>query len=139
MAPTTKTSPSKEKDRRKSAGNKNSLVTVLRVPSDKLRKIVAPETIKAETPVKESPAPPAVPEETSNASNPDNVENGQENGNDNGNGSGSGTPAAGTPSQSVMGPPTEASNKKRGTKRAKDSDPTAKIRSKPGPKKKARL
>ncbi|KAI1389704.1 DUF1711-domain-containing protein [Hypoxylon trugodes] len=131
--PSKNSSSSKEKDRRKSAGKSSALVT-LRVPSIKLRKIVDPLSVKEESPVKESP-----PESIKAPSEPaPAVPNG-----DNPSPSSPGTPAAaGTPSQAPMGPPTEAP-KKKGVKRsaagANGSDPTAKIRGKPGPKKKPRL
>ncbi|KAI1193526.1 INO80 complex, subunit Ies4 [Nemania serpens] len=124
----------REKDRRKSAGKPSSIVT-LRVPSDRLRKVLDPSWTKEESPKKESsdssPAPTndvpvAVASQEDNASP-----------------SSPGTPAAsGTPSQATMGPPTD-NPKKKGVKRsatvANANDPTAKIRGKPGPKKKARL
>ncbi|KAI2601728.1 DUF1711-domain-containing protein [Hypoxylon sp. NC1633] len=132
--PSKASSSSKEKDRRKSSGKASAVVT-LRVPSIKLRKIVDPSSVKEESPVKESPAAPATfpaNEQLPTTSN-----------GDNGSASSPGTPAAaGTPSQVTMGPPTEAP-KKKGVKRtaaaANGSDPTAKIRGKPGPKKKPRL
>ncbi|KAI1418587.1 DUF1711-domain-containing protein [Hypoxylon sp. FL1857] len=130
--PSKASASSKEKDRRKSSGKNSALVT-LRVPSIKLRKLLDPSSIKEESPVKESPASTALPSETAPAAS-----NG-----DNASASSPGTPAAaGTPSQVSMGPPTEAP-KKKGVKRsaatANGSDPTAKIRGKPGPKKKPRL
>ncbi|TGJ78780.1 hypothetical protein E0Z10_g9985 [Xylaria hypoxylon] len=135
MPSTSKPSVSnKEKDRRKSTGKSSALVT-LRVPSDRLRKVLDPSWTKEESPAKESsvssPAPPndipvAVVSQEDNATP-----------------SSPGTPAAsGTPSQAAMGPPTD-NPKKKGVKRsapaANGNDPTAKIRGKPGPKKKARL
>ncbi|RYP56617.1 hypothetical protein DL771_011738 [Monosporascus sp. 5C6A] len=125
--------PSKEKDRRKSAGKTSNIVT-LRVTPMKLRQIIDPSSIKEESPVKEFPGTSAaLPSETAAvASNGDNASE-----------SNAGTPApAGTPAQAPMGPPTEAP-KKKGVKRnaatANGSDPMAKIRGKPGPKKKPRL
>ncbi|KAI1778404.1 DUF1711-domain-containing protein [Hypoxylon cercidicola] len=132
MPTPSKASTSKEKDRRKSSGKSSALVT-LRVASIKLRKVVDPSSIKEESPVKESPASSSLPnDQVPAASNGDNASE-----------STPGTPAAaGTPSQTPMGPPTEAP-KKKGVKRsaagANGSDPTAKVRGKPGPKKKPRL
>ncbi|KAI0838709.1 DUF1711-domain-containing protein [Hypoxylon sp. FL0890] len=130
--PSKTSASSKEKDRRKSSGKTSALVT-LRVQSIKLRKIIDPSSIKEESPVKESPASTTLPNESVPAAS-----NG-----DNASASSPGTPAAvGTPSQVPMGPPTEAP-KKKGVKRnaaaVNGSDPTAKIRGKPGPKKKPRL
>ncbi|KAF2967774.1 hypothetical protein GQX73_g5822 [Xylaria multiplex] len=134
MPSVSKTSASKEKDRRKSTGKSSALIT-LRVSPDRLRKVLDPSWTKEESPAKESsvssPAPPndvpvaaASQDENATPSSP-------------------GTPAAsGTPSQAPMGPPTD-NTKKKGVKRsaaaANANDPTAKIRGKPGPKKKARL
>ncbi|OTB07046.1 hypothetical protein M426DRAFT_20441 [Hypoxylon sp. CI-4A] len=123
----------KEKDRRKSSGKSTQVVT-LRVPSLGLRKIIDPSSVKEESPVKASPAPSTTlpTEQAPVASNGDNPSP-----------SSPGTPAAaGTPSQTPMGPPTDGP-KKKGVKRsaaaANGSDPTAKVRGKPGPKKKPRL
>ncbi|KAI8953550.1 INO80 complex, subunit Ies4 [Xylaria longipes] len=132
MPATTKTSASnKEKDRRKSNGKSPVLVT-LRVPSDRLRKILDPSWVEEETPkasAASSPAPNDIPAAVASQD-------------DNASPSSPGTPAAsGTPSQTPMGPPTD-NPKKKGVKRsaaAAGNDPTAKIRGKPGPKKKARL
>ena len=143
MPASVKTStPAKEKDRRKasakSGSNIGSYIVKLRVPSSKLRLIVDPSSVKEESPAKESP-------ETS-ATQPNDVAAAASNG-DNASESNTGTPAGtpapnGTPSQVPMGPPTEAP-KKKGVKRnaatANGGDSTAKIRGKPGPKKKARL
>ncbi|KAI8966621.1 DUF1711-domain-containing protein [Daldinia sp. FL1419] len=130
--PSKASASAKEKDRRKSSGKTSNLIT-LRVPSIRLKKLLDPSSVKEESPVKESPVPTTFPSEQAPA-----VSNG-----DNGSVSSPGTPAAsGTPSQAPMGPPTEVS-KKKGVKRnaatANGSDPTAKIRGKPGPKKKPRL
>ncbi|KAI8633853.1 INO80 complex, subunit Ies4 [Xylariaceae sp. FL1651] len=128
------TASNKEKDRRKSTG-KSSAVVTLRVPSDRLRKVLDPSWTKEESPVKESSAPLLVPPtETPAVATPQD---------DNASPSSPDTPAAsGTPSQAAMGPPTDGI-KKKGVKRsaaaANSNDPTAKIRGKPGPKKKARL
>ncbi|GAP84650.2 putative duf1711 domain protein [Rosellinia necatrix] len=123
----------KEKDRRKSTG-KSSTVVTLRVPSDRLRKILDPSWTKEESPAKESSvsSPPPNDGPAAVASQDDNATP-----------SSPGTPAAsGTPSQTPMGPPTD-NLKKKGVKRSapatNGNDPTAKIRGKPGPKKKARL
>ncbi|KAI1851057.1 hypothetical protein JX265_002896 [Neoarthrinium moseri] len=131
MPATTKTAtPAKEKDRRKSGG-KPSLLTTLRVSPNRLRQLLDPSSLKAETPTKESPATSAtLPTETAAAaSNGDNASE-----------SNPGTPApAGTPSQGPMGPPADGP-KKKGVKRgaaALNGEP--KIRGKPGPKKKPRL
>lgn len=130
----TKTStPAKEKDRRKSSGRTSFSVT-LRVTPIKLQRIVDPSSVKEESPAKESPGTSAtLPNEAvATASNGDNASE-----------SNAGTPApSGTPSQVPMGPPTEAP-KKKGVKRsaaaANGGDAAAKIRGKPGPKKKPRL
>ncbi|KAI0185703.1 INO80 complex, subunit Ies4 [Xylaria flabelliformis] len=134
MAPTTKTSAShKEKDRRKSNGKSPVLVT-LRVPSDRLRKILDPSWVDEETLTKESAA--------SSPGAPNDIPVAAASQDDNASPSSPGTPAAsGTPSQTPMGPPTD-NLKKKGVKRsaaAANNDPAAKIRGKPGPKKKARL
>ncbi|KAI1453530.1 DUF1711-domain-containing protein [Annulohypoxylon moriforme] len=131
--PSKSSASNKEKDRRKSTGKTTALVT-LRVPSLKLREILDPSSIKEESPVKES--------DSASTSAPVDQASAALNG-DNASASSPGTPApAGTPSQVPMGPPTE-SLKKKGVKRsaaaANGSDPTAKIRGKPGPKKKPRL
>ncbi|KAI2630074.1 INO80 complex, subunit Ies4 [Xylaria nigripes] len=126
--------PSKEKDRRKSTG-KSAAVVTLRVPPDRLRKILDPSWIKEQSPMKESFASSPAPfgENPAVAASQD----------DNASSSAPGTPAVnGTSSQTPMGPPTD-NPKKKGVKRsaaaANGNDPTAKIRGKPGPKKKARL
>ncbi|GAW18049.1 hypothetical protein ANO14919_075180 [Xylariales sp. No.14919] len=124
----------KEKERRKSNGKASVMVT-LRVSPDRLHKIIDPSWTKEESPAKESadssPAPPNDIPATAVSQD------------DNATPSSPGTPAAsGTPSQAPMGPPTD-NPKKKGVKRsaavANANDPTAKIRGKPGPKKKARL
>ncbi|KAI0972173.1 INO80 complex, subunit Ies4 [Xylaria arbuscula] len=136
MAPTSKpSSANKEKDRRKSTG-KSSAVVTLRVPSDQLRKILEPTWTKEESPAKDSSASSPAP---ANDDAPAPVVSQDENATP----SSPGTPAAsGTPSQAPMGPPAD-NPKKKGVKRsaaaANSNDPTAKIRGKPGPKKKARL
>ncbi|KAI1806837.1 DUF1711-domain-containing protein [Daldinia bambusicola] len=130
--PSKASASAKEKDRRKSTGKTSNLIT-LRVPAIRLKKLLDPASVKEESPVKDSPTSTTLPSETlPAASNGDNVS-----------ASSPDTPAAaGTPSQVPMGPPTEAP-KKKGVKRnaatANGSDPTAKIRGKPGPKKKPRL
>ncbi|KAI0440673.1 INO80 complex, subunit Ies4 [Xylaria telfairii] len=134
MPAITKTSVSnKEKDRRRSNGKSPSLVT-LRVPSDRLRKILDPSWVEEETSKKESAA--------SSPGAPNDIPAAVASQEDNASPSSPGTPAAsGTPSQTPMGPPTD-NPKKKGVKRsapAISNDPTAKIRGKPGPKKKARL
>ncbi|KAI0024255.1 DUF1711-domain-containing protein [Xylariomycetidae sp. FL0641] len=134
MPATSKTSAGgKEKDRRRSTG-KNSTIVTLRVQPSGLRKILDPSSVKEESPAKSSPAPSASAPSATMATG----SNGE-----NASPSSPGTPAPnGTPSQPAMGPPTEAP-KKKGTKRgaaaANGGDPTAKIRGKPGPKKKPRL
>ncbi|KAI2473132.1 DUF1711-domain-containing protein [Annulohypoxylon bovei var. microspora] len=131
--PSKSSASSKEKDRRKSAVKNTALVT-LRVSSLNLRKILDPSSTKEESPVKES--------DTASTTVPSDQAPAASNG-DNASASSPSTPAAaGTPSQVPMGPPTEAP-KKKGVKRsaaaANGSDPSAKIRGKPGPKKKPRL
>ncbi|KAI1129164.1 INO80 complex, subunit Ies4 [Nemania abortiva] len=123
----------KEKDRRKSAGKSN--VVMLRVSSDRLRKVLDPSWTKEESPMKESSASSPAPV--------NDVPVAAVSQEDNASPSSPGTPAAsGTPSQTPMGPPTD-NPKKKGVKRsaaaANANDPTAKVRGKPGPKKKARL
>jgi hypothetical protein len=122
--------PPKDKDRRKSGG-KPTLLQTLRVSPINLRRIIDPSSIKEESPVKASPDTSTTL--ANEASAP--VSNG-----DNGSESNPGTPApSGTPSQGAMGPPSE-SLKKKGVKRAANGgDPMAKIRGKPGPKKKQRM
>ncbi|KAI1084980.1 DUF1711-domain-containing protein [Whalleya microplaca] len=124
----------KEKDRRKSSGKTTTNIVTLRVSPGLLRKLLDPSSVKEESPVKESPAAstPQPNEPVATASNGDNASQ-----------SSPGTPAPnGTPSQVPMGPPSEAP-KKKGVKRsaagANSSDPMAKVRGKPGPKKKPRL
>ncbi|KAI1500798.1 INO80 complex, subunit Ies4 [Biscogniauxia marginata] len=138
-APSKASASTKEKDRRKSttaatAAAKNSVVVTLRLSPDRLRGLIDPSSIKEESPVKESPATSTtLPNEAAAvASNGDNASP-----------STPGTPApSGTPSQVPMGPPSEAP-KKKGVKRsaaaANGNDPSAKVRGKPGPKKKPRL
>ncbi|KAI1434286.1 INO80 complex, subunit Ies4 [Xylaria sp. CBS 124048] len=126
--------PGKEKDRRKSNG-KSSAVITLRVPADKLRKILDPSSTKEQSPAKESAVSSPLPISETPAAATSHDENASS--------SVPGTPAVnGTPSQTPMGPPTD-NPKKKGVKRsaatANGNDPTAKIRGKPGPKKKARL
>lgn len=128
------TTPSKDKDRRKSNGKASTLVT-LQVPPDRLRKILDPTWTKEESPAKQSTASSPMPANEAPAAAASQDENASP--------SSPGTPATGgTPSQTPMGPPTD-NLKKKGIKRsaatANGSDPTAKIRGKPGPKKKARL
>ncbi|KAI0394660.1 INO80 complex, subunit Ies4 [Xylariaceae sp. FL0594] len=130
------TSPSKDKDRRKSAGKPSNIVK-LKVSPDRLRKLLDPKW-KDESPAKQSTTDSPVPVNESAASAPARSQD------ENASSSSPGTPATGdTPSQTPMGPPPPDSLKKKGTKRnaatANGNDPTAKIRGKPGPKKKARL
>ncbi|KAH9906686.1 DUF1711-domain-containing protein [Xylariomycetidae sp. FL2044] len=130
--PSKNATATKEKDRRKSAGKPSTVIT-LRLAPALLRKILDPSSVKEESPAKPSPAASiATPNDAvAVATNGDNASE-----------SNPDTPAAGaTPSQAPMGPPTEAP-KKKGVKRsstAANGDPTAKIRGKPGPKKKPRL
>ncbi|KAI1812362.1 INO80 complex, subunit Ies4 [Poronia punctata] len=128
------TSPSKEKDRRKSNSKQSATVTV-RVSPDRLRKILDPTWKKEESPTKQSSASSPVP--------PTEVPVAAVSQDENASPSSPGTPATGgTPAQTPMGPPTD-NPKKKGVKRsaaaANGNDLTAKIRGKPGPKKKARL
>ncbi|KAI0134756.1 INO80 complex, subunit Ies4 [Xylariales sp. AK1849] len=131
MPSVTKTTTSaKEKDRRKSAA-KTSLISVLKVSPKGLRKILDPSSFKEESPIKESPATSTtLPTEAATAASNGDIASE----------SNPGTPAAGTPSQVPMGPPTEGP-KKKGVKRNAPSASIAepKIRGKPGPKKKPRL
>ncbi|KAI1336722.1 DUF1711-domain-containing protein [Xylariaceae sp. FL0016] len=136
MAPSKSSSSNKEKDRRKSAGKNPTHPVTLTVTPIKLRRVLDPSSIKEDTPMKDSPAPSvAAPNESvAAASNGDNASP-----------SSPGTPAAngsGTPSQAPMGPPSEGPKKKgvkRGAAGANAGDPVAKVRGKPGPKKKPRL
>ncbi|KAK2034706.1 DUF1711-domain-containing protein [Colletotrichum zoysiae] len=142
--------PAASVSRRKSNGGKGDLLVVtLTVSADKLKKILEPDSVKEDSPVKmdlddtngtketqESqdspatsttlPAPIATNGEAASDSNP-------------------GTPAGdGTPAPTSMGPPMEGV-KKKGTKRGPGAvnglgpDGQPKVRGKPGPKKKARL
>lgn len=137
MAPSSKNAATAAKDRRKSGNAAGPAVTgavspssshivTLRVPPQRLRAIVDPDSVEDDTPAKQSPA--AVP-----ASGTENASDSTPN-----------SPPAGTPaSQSaVMGPPSEGP-KKKGVKRsavaATNGNGEAKIRGKPGPKKKQRL
>ncbi|KAI1109276.1 INO80 complex, subunit Ies4 [Nemania sp. NC0429] len=133
-APSKTSASGREKDRRKSTGKPSAIVT-LRVSPDRLRKIIDPSWTKEESPKKESSASSPVPANDVPVAAASQEENASP--------SSPGTPAAsGTPSQTTMGPPTD-NPKKKGVKRsatvANANDPTAKIRGKPGPKKKARL
>ncbi|KAH7025873.1 INO80 complex, subunit Ies4 [Microdochium trichocladiopsis] len=113
---------------RRSSGKITMLVT-LQVNPDKLRKIVDPSTANAEASIKESPAPEVgTPAEIPTAASSG------ENASD----STPGTPS----SQAVMGPPSDTL-KKKGVKRsaagANGNEVVAKVRGKPGPKKKLKL
>lgn len=121
--------PSKDKERRRSGG-KPSLV-VLKVSPDSLRKIIGAASIKEESPAaKDSNESPAASVTLPSAEAPAAVSNG-----DNASESNPSTPVPAS-----MAPPTEGS-KKKGVKRsaagANGMEP--KIRGKPGPKKKPRL
>ncbi|AEO55929.1 hypothetical protein MYCTH_79897 [Thermothelomyces thermophilus ATCC 42464] len=138
MAPSSKNAAAAAKDRRKSSNTAGPAVTgaaaspssshlvTLKVPPQRLRAIVDPDFVEEDTPAKQSPAAAAT-SGTENAS--DSTPN---------------SPPAGTPaSQSaVMGPPSEGP-KKKGVKRsaaaATNGNGEAKVRGKPGPKKKQRL
>ncbi|KAK2065478.1 DUF1711-domain-containing protein [Colletotrichum caudatum] len=142
--------PAASVSRRKSNEGKGDLLVVtLTVSADKLKKILEPDSVKEDSPVKmdlddtngtkdtqESqdspatsttlPAPITTNGEAASDSNP-------------------GTPAGdGTPAPTSMGPPMEGV-KKKGTKRGPGAvnglgpDGQPKVRGKPGPKKKARL
>lgn len=145
MAPSSKNAG--PKDRRKSdkqdrvdkiedSSSQSSLVVTLKVPAKRLKALFEstpdPSTIE-ESPAKDSPATSATLQATA-PSNADNASDSTPN-----------TPAAsGTPApSSTMGPPAEGP-KKKGVKRSAagangSSDPLAKVRGKPGPKKKQRL
>ncbi|KAI0595875.1 INO80 complex, subunit Ies4 [Biscogniauxia sp. FL1348] len=132
--PSKASAPTKEKDRRKST-TKPSLVVTLRLSPGRLRGLIDPSSVKEESPVKESPA--------TSTTLPNDAAAVASNAGDNASPSTPGTPVpSGTPSQVPMGPPSEAP-KKKGVKRsaatANANDPTAKVRGKPGPKKKPRL
>ncbi|KAL2196503.1 INO80 complex, subunit Ies4 [Corynascus similis CBS 632.67] len=136
MAPSSKNAAA-AKDRRKSsntaapsAAGAASLtsghIVTLKVPPQKLRAIVDPDFVEEDTPAKQSPAAAAA-SGTENAS--DSTPN---------------SPPAGTPAaqSAVMGPPADGP-KKKGVKRsagaAANGNGEAKVRGKPGPKKKQRL
>lgn len=145
MAPSSKSAGLK--DRRKSdkqdrldktddSPSQSTLVVTLKVPPKKLKSLFesTPDvSAKEESPAKDSPATSATLQATA-PSNGDNASDSTPN-----------TPAAsGTPApSSSMGPPAEGP-KKKGVKRSAagangSSDPLAKVRGKPGPKKKQRL
>lgn len=137
MAPSTSKSgtPAKDKDsrRKSSTASRDSKIVTLKVLPDRLQNLLAPasQSAKEETPindvdVKDSPSA-STPVPAPAASNP-------ENGSD----SNPATPAnGGTPAPSVMGPP----DKKKGVKRsaAAANGDGAKVRGKPGPKKRQRM
>ncbi|ATY59842.1 DUF1711 domain [Cordyceps militaris] len=131
MAPPTKTS-----DSRRKSGGKPTLIITLSVPSSILREAIGHDATKPESPAtasdqkdssdaKESPSTP-VPAANGSAETASD--------------SNAATPAAeGTPAPSAMGPPIDG--RKKGVKRGATAtgDGLAKIRGKPGPKKKPRL
>jgi len=119
--------PVQDKGRR-SSGKFTMLVT-LQVTPEKLRKIIDPSTLVAESPVQGSPAP-----EVSTPADLPTAASSGENASD----STPGTPS----SQAVMGPPTDILKKKgvkRGAAGANGNEVVAKVRGKPGPKKKLKL
>lgn len=132
MAPPASKSATPAKDnRRKSSASKDSKIVTLKLVPDVLRALVAPvpEPVKEDSPVKDVKDSPSnsTPAPAPAASNP-------ENGSD----SNPATPAnGGTPAPSVMGPP----DKKKGIKRtaAAANGDGAKVRGKPGPKKRQRM
>lgn len=105
------------------------MIVTLRVSPNKLRKTIEPSSIQAESPANESPVPEVgTPVETpAPASSGENASD-----------STPGTPS----SQAVMGPPSDTL-KKKGVKRSavgsNGNELVAKIRGKPGPKKKQKL
>jgi hypothetical protein len=143
MAPAGKNAAA-AKDRRKSTNaaatatprddspSKESHIVTLTVPPEKLRRIIDPDSVGDESPLKDAKASPATSATLPAATN-SNAENASD--------STPNTPAPGTPApqSSAMGPPTEGP-KKRGIKRGVagvNGEP--KPRGKPGPKKKQRL
>lgn len=146
MAPSSKAAGS-GKDRRKSSSATSRLV-VLKVSPDRLRTLLEPESdavplvtkdVTEDTPMKDVKDSPS--DSTSlPAAAATNSEIATENATD----SNPATPAnGGTPVPSVMGPPGEGQGpKKKGVKRsaaAANGDSLAKIRGKPGPKKRQRM
>ncbi|KAH8881611.1 DUF1711-domain-containing protein [Thozetella sp. PMI_491] len=112
--------------------SKESHIITLTVSSEKLRRIIDPDSVDDESPLKDAKASPATSATLPAATN-SNAENASD--------STPNTPAPGTPApqSSAMGPPTEGP-KKRGIKRGVagvNGEP--KPRGKPGPKKKQRL
>lgn len=102
----------------------------MQVSPDKLRKIIDPSSIQVDSPAKESPVP-EVGTPAENAAPASSGENASD--------STPGTPS----SHAVMGPPQTDTLKKKGVKRsaagANGNELVAKIRGKPGPKKKQKL
>lgn len=134
MAPSSSKTATIAKDKqRKSSATKDAKVLTLKVSPDRLRALLDPasQAIKEDTPmkdVKDSPgASTPVPAPTA-SSNPENPSD-----------SSPATPANGdTPAPAAMGPP----DKKKGVKRsaaAANGDGHAKVRGKPGPKKRQRM
>ncbi|CAM1500747.1 Fc.00g099090.m01.CDS01 [Cosmosporella sp. VM-42] len=130
MAPPPKSSDG----RRKSSSSKPTLLVMLNVSPSKLRELLNPESVKEESPVKETKETKDSPANSTPLPPP------SANG-DNASDSNTATPVPdGTPAPSIMGPPTEGP-KKKGVKRAANGtiDGIPKPRGKPGPKKKPRL
>lgn len=142
MAPSTNktATPAKEKDNRRkssSAASRDSKIVVLKVLPERLQTLLAPASVPASQPSKEpTPLADADMKDSPSVSTPvpapaaSNPENGSD--------SNPATPAnGGTPAPSVMGPP----DKKKGVKRsaAAVNGDTAKVRGKPGPKKRQRM
>ncbi|KAM0344688.1 hypothetical protein ACHAPU_007283 [Fusarium lateritium] len=139
--------PPAKSDARRKSSTKPSSIVILKVSSDKLRALIAPTSVKEESPAKDIQAKAESPVDAVSASGsqpPASNTNG-----DNASDSNAATPAAdatpadGTPAPSVMGPPTEGP-KKKGVKRSAATangsiDGIPKPRGKPGPKKKPRL
>ncbi|QPC77524.1 hypothetical protein HYE68_008276 [Fusarium pseudograminearum] len=137
--------PAKSADARRKSSTKSTLIITRKVSPDRLRAVIAPDSIKEESPVKDTTAKADSPAASVSGSQPAaSVTNG-----DNASDSNAATPvpdvttADGTPAPSAMGPPTEGP-KKKGVKRSAatangSNDGIPKPRGKPGPKKKPRL
>ncbi|KAF5678794.1 extracellular alpha-1,4-glucan glucosidase [Fusarium denticulatum] len=139
--------PIKSADVRRKSSTKASLIVTRKVSPDKLRALLAPDSIKEESPSKDLKANADSSTDAVSASGsqpPASNTNG-----DNASDSNAATPvpdatpADGTPAPSAMGPPTDGA-KKKGVKRSAAGangtiDGVPKPRGKPGPKKKPRL
>ncbi|UZP35979.1 hypothetical protein NXS19_003795 [Fusarium pseudograminearum] len=107
--------PAKSADARRKSSTKSTLIITRKVSPDRLRAVIAPDSIKEESPVKDTTAKAGSPAASVSGSQPAaSVTNG-----DNASDSNAATPvpdvttADGTPAPSAMGPPTEGPKKKR--------------------------